>query len=67
MTRKDYKLIAQALHDALVYQSRVTYPPAFIQGHRAATFEIANALQASNPRFDRAKFTATAHGKMEEY
>lgn len=60
MTRKDFKLIAQAMHDER--------PIGAVKGKReddaiVAQFHIcctslANALRTTNPRFDRAKFLA---------
>ena len=58
MTRKDYELIAKAFRDAQVLSRRnsteVTDHVTFGAGYIAS--ELATALAAINPRFDREKF-----------
>lgn len=48
MTRKDYKIIAQALHDAADLDDAVV--------------KIAKALDEDNPRFNLARFYAAVDG-----
>ena len=59
MTRKDYELIAEALNRA--------YRPAGLVGAQygvmLAAHRIADALAATNPRFDRERFIFAAIGE----
>lgn len=73
MTHKDYILIAQALADAYRFNHatastrQVTTEPRFERncGIDLAARELAAALAAENPRFDKERFleaaTATSH------
>ena len=59
MTRKDYRIIAECIYNAVPDSPRAT---AFERGQFDACDQIAimlaDALASYNPRFDRAKFLA---------
>ena len=59
MTRKDYELIAEALYRAY----RQTELVVAQYGVVSATHRIADALAATNPRFDRERFIFAAIGE----
>ena len=53
MTRKDYKLIAQAIIDAQESVERDAKAP---EVWSAIVISLANSLQQDNPNFDTSKF-----------
>lgn len=57
MTRKDYVLLAAALKAA---RDRLTGPSQEVDGIDYAAMDIADALAADNPRFDRDRFLRDA-------
>lgn len=59
MTRKDYVLIAAALHDSLQFGGEdIDMDTACAHQHANCTRAVADALAQDNPRFDRARFLA---------
>jgi len=57
MTRKDYELIAKAIYGSLLIQSKsLDWQDLYAEQHRITARHIANALERSNPRFNRDKF-----------
>ena len=59
MTKKDFALIAEALHTAHPGADDI---PAFEQW-RMTVRMMAHALKASNPRFDHNRFIAACYGE----
>ena len=59
MTRKDYVLLSKALADAYE-EASADWPT--MEGVALATSEIADALKAANPRFERKRFLDDALG-----
>lgn len=66
MTKKDYKLIAAALAEALEYRTRAAYPASFLHGHEAAVYGLSIALGADNDLFDVKKFIDAVYGENDE-
>jgi hypothetical protein len=64
MTRKDYIVIAEALHKAYVVNSGLSMT-AKLNGVGEAAGFIADALEADNPRFNHAHFLAVVRGEKE--
>jgi hypothetical protein len=64
MTRKDYILLAEALHKAYVTNSGMNLSQKLNGVGDAAGF-IADALEAENPRFDHAHFLAVVRGEKD--
>lgn len=71
MTRKDYILIAETLrsqwkdaHSKHFCRSE-QYSEGMQNGVRAVTYQIADALESDNPRFDREHFLAVVRGEKE--
>jgi len=64
MTRKDYILIAEALHKAYVVSSGLNLSQKLNGVGEAAGF-IADALEAENPRFNHAHFLAVVRGEKD--
>ena len=64
MTRKDYILLAEALHKAYVVNSGINLT-AKLNGVGDAAGYIADALETDNPRFDHAHFMAVVRGEKE--
>jgi hypothetical protein len=65
MTRKDYRLIADALRTAPLRPDS----PREDWSQRTAdylTCAVADALAADNPRFDRTRFLAAAYSRIDE-
>ena len=60
MTRKDYETIAAALYERVTELSprQRTRANALSEQHAALCHNVANALKADNPRFDRERFLA---------
>lgn len=56
MTRKDYKLIADAIRKATPVALNEKELPLLRQAHANTALRIADALGAENARFDREKF-----------
>jgi hypothetical protein len=56
MTRKDYELIAKAIYGSLIQSKSLDWQDLYAEQHRITARHIANALERSNPRFNRDKF-----------
>jgi len=64
MTRKDYILIAEALHKAYVVNSGINLSQKLNGIGEAAGF-IADALEADNPAFNHEHFLAVVRGEKD--
>lgn len=65
MTRKDYQVLASALHDVqpeLITSSDDRYGAAYGNQWQACVSAIADALAKDNPRFDRTRFLVACNG-----
>lgn len=61
MTRKDFTLLASALADAhaqIIVTPYIADQLSAMAGHRIVCENLADALRAANPRFDRERFLA---------
>lgn len=56
MSKKDYELIARAIYGSLLQSGSLEDQDRFIDQHRITARHVANALERSNPRFNREKF-----------
>lgn len=56
MTRKDYELIAKAIYGSLIQSKSLDWQDLYAEQHRITARHIANALERTNPRFDRERF-----------
>jgi len=56
MTKKDYELIAKAIYGSLIQSGSLEWQDRFIEQHRITARHVANALERTNPRFNRDKF-----------
>lgn len=70
MTRKDYILLASAMHDAyrqteVVYSGSAIELSAAINGASAMVDSISDVLGRDNPRFDREHFLAVVRGEKD--
>ncbi len=58
MTKKDYELIAKAIHVSLIWSGSLEAQDRFIEQHRMTAGYVADALERTNPRFNKDKFMA---------
>lgn len=56
MTRKDYELIAKAIYGSLIQSKSLDWQDLYAEQHHITARHIANALERTNPRFDRERF-----------
>lgn len=63
MTQKDYELIAGVLRDTRPDDPQTMYARGWRACNTALASHFADALQPTNPRFDRERFIAAATGR----
>ena len=63
MTRKDYILLARALHERLDFERNVKTNKTPVEAIYVTARRISDALRADNPRFDREHFLAVVRGE----
>jgi len=56
MSKKDYELIAKAIYGSLIQSGSLEWQERFTEQHRITARHIANALERTNPRYDRERF-----------
>jgi|DEB0MinimDraft_3_1074331.scaffolds.fasta_scaffold13059_5 hypothetical protein len=56
MSRKDYELIARAIYGSLIQSGSLESQDKYADQHRLTARHVANALERTNPRFDRDRF-----------
>ncbi len=58
MSRKDYELIARAIYGSLIQSGKLDAQDCYIEQYKMTTKRVAEALEYTNPRFDKGKFFA---------